>query len=301
MRRVRGRRGRDPGAALVALRYEVRATRSTSPRHGHRHAATLIPMLRVQHVDTTRGPLDQLLGLAVVVVQHGGREDDDPRPRSAYAGRLRDQVAVLARTADDLWSLRGRDHGARARGAPRAALSIVVLLGFSITAASTPIAPAQHALPGHRRRRRHADRPASRLGQRTYGGSTSTGSTPRPASSARATTRPAEPDPEPRTVAGPVQRLFGVGRALRPVRPADGPQGEIVLERPRPAGGRAPPRRGGAEQPALGRGRRGAPPVIERRFRRRDLGSSPRLTGGPTSGSSFCPCSRPPPSGCSAT
>ena len=49
-------------------RYEVR-DEEIDLRHGTvTITRTLIPMLRVQHVDTTRGPLDQLLGLATVVV-----------------------------------------------------------------------------------------------------------------------------------------------------------------------------------------------------------------------------------------
>jgi uncharacterized protein len=83
-------------------RYEVR-DEEIDLRHGTLTITrTLIPMLRVQHVDTTRGPLDQLLGLATVVVHTAAGRTTIPALDDEYAGRLRDQIARLARTADEL-------------------------------------------------------------------------------------------------------------------------------------------------------------------------------------------------------
>jgi uncharacterized protein len=83
-------------------RYEVR-DEEIDLRHGTvTITRTLIPMLRVQHVDTTRGPLDQLLGLATVVVHTAAGRTTIPGLDDDYAGRLRDQIARLARTADEL-------------------------------------------------------------------------------------------------------------------------------------------------------------------------------------------------------
>jgi uncharacterized protein len=83
-------------------RYEIR-DEEIDLRHGTVTVTrTLIPMLRVQHVDTTRGPLDQLLGLATVVVHTAAGETTIPALDEEYAGRLRDRIATLARTADDL-------------------------------------------------------------------------------------------------------------------------------------------------------------------------------------------------------
>lgn len=83
-------------------RYEVR-DEEIDLRHGTvTITRTLIPMLRVQHVDTTRGPLDQLLGLATVVVHTAAGRTTIPALDAEYAGRLRDQIATLARTADEL-------------------------------------------------------------------------------------------------------------------------------------------------------------------------------------------------------
>jgi membrane protein YdbS with pleckstrin-like domain len=83
-------------------RYEIR-DEEIDLRHGTVTVTrTLIPMLRVQHVDTTRGPLDQLLGLATVVIHTAAGETTIPALDEEYAGRLRDRIATLARTADDL-------------------------------------------------------------------------------------------------------------------------------------------------------------------------------------------------------
>ena len=83
-------------------RYEVR-DEEIDLRHGTvTITRTLIPMLRVQHVDTTRGPLDQILGLATVVVHTAAGRTTIPALDEADAARLRDQIASLARTADEL-------------------------------------------------------------------------------------------------------------------------------------------------------------------------------------------------------
>jgi membrane protein YdbS with pleckstrin-like domain len=96
------------GAVLVPelrwsrWRYEVR-DEEIDLRHGTvTITRTLIPMLRVQHVDTTRGPLDQILGLATVVVHTAAGRTTIPALEQEDAGRLRDRIATLARTADEL-------------------------------------------------------------------------------------------------------------------------------------------------------------------------------------------------------
>jgi membrane protein YdbS with pleckstrin-like domain len=96
------------GACLVPelrwsrWRYEIR-DEEIDLRHGTvTITRTLIPMLRVQHVDTTRGPLDQMLGLATVVVHTAAGKTTIPALDEDDAGRLRDQIATLARTADEL-------------------------------------------------------------------------------------------------------------------------------------------------------------------------------------------------------
>ena len=83
-------------------RYEVR-DEEIDLRHGTlRITRTLVPMLRVQHVDTTRGPLDQVLGLATVVVHTAAGATTIPALGEGDAERLRDRIAALARTPDEL-------------------------------------------------------------------------------------------------------------------------------------------------------------------------------------------------------
>ena len=91
-----------PELRWARWRYEVR-DEEIDLRHGTvRITRTLVPMLRVQHVDTTQGPLDQALGLATVVVHTAAGRTTIPALDDEYAGRLRDQIARLARTADEL-------------------------------------------------------------------------------------------------------------------------------------------------------------------------------------------------------
>jgi membrane protein YdbS with pleckstrin-like domain len=61
---------------------------------------TLIPMPRVQHVDTTSHLLEQQLGLATVEVHTAAGSHKIPLLTMFDAGVLRDRIAELARTAD---------------------------------------------------------------------------------------------------------------------------------------------------------------------------------------------------------
>jgi uncharacterized protein len=59
---------------------------------------TLIPMLRVQHVDTTRGVIEQSFDLATVQVHTAAGSHKIPLLALADADDLRDRIAALART-----------------------------------------------------------------------------------------------------------------------------------------------------------------------------------------------------------
>ena len=83
-------------------RWEVRE-HEIDIRHGTLAVTrTLVPMLRVQHVDTTRGLLQQWLGLATVVFHTAAGANEIPALTVAEAGHVRDRIAELARTADEL-------------------------------------------------------------------------------------------------------------------------------------------------------------------------------------------------------
>ena len=59
---------------------------------------TLVPLERVQHVDTRRGVLEQIFDLATVVVHTAAGSHTIPYLAPADAAELRDRIAALART-----------------------------------------------------------------------------------------------------------------------------------------------------------------------------------------------------------
>jgi uncharacterized protein len=61
---------------------------------------TLIPMARVQHVETERGLLGQWLGLSTVEIHTAAGSHEIPLLDEADAGEMRARIAELARTDD---------------------------------------------------------------------------------------------------------------------------------------------------------------------------------------------------------
>ena len=83
-------------------RWEVRE-HEIDIRHGtFAITRTLVPMLRVQHVDTKRDLIQQALGLATVVFHTAAGANEIPALDGGEAGLVRDRIAELARTADEL-------------------------------------------------------------------------------------------------------------------------------------------------------------------------------------------------------
>jgi uncharacterized protein len=83
-------------------RWEVREHEIDIRRGTVAVTRTLVPMLRVQHVDTKRDLLQQLLGLATVVFHTAAGANEIPALTVFEAGVVRDRIAALAKTADDL-------------------------------------------------------------------------------------------------------------------------------------------------------------------------------------------------------
>ena len=79
-------------------RWEVRPEAIDIRRGTFTIRRTLVPMLRVQHVDTTRGPLEQSLDLATVVVHTAAGSHSIPLLRVTDAAEVRDRIAELALT-----------------------------------------------------------------------------------------------------------------------------------------------------------------------------------------------------------
>ena len=83
-------------------RYEVRDEEIDLLRGAVVVRRTLIPMARVQHVDTQRTPLSDLFELRSVTVHTAADSHSIPALRPGDAAAIRDRIAVLARQPDEL-------------------------------------------------------------------------------------------------------------------------------------------------------------------------------------------------------
>ena len=82
-------------------RYEVRDEEIDLVRGAFVVRRTLIPIRRVQHVDTESGPVQDSLGLATVTFHTAAGGVSIPALRKREAESVRTRVAELARTRDD--------------------------------------------------------------------------------------------------------------------------------------------------------------------------------------------------------
>lgn len=62
----------------------------------------IVPMSRIQHVDTTSGPIQRRYGLASVVFYTAAGSMTIPELSNQRAAAVRDQIAALAKVHDDL-------------------------------------------------------------------------------------------------------------------------------------------------------------------------------------------------------
>ncbi|MFB6362060.1 MAG: PH domain-containing protein [Halobacteriales archaeon] len=88
------------------FRFELREDALYLERGVLVHVSTVVPYVRVQHVDTRRGPLERATGLASTVVYTAGSRGADvsvPGLEPARANALRDRLRELAidRETDD--------------------------------------------------------------------------------------------------------------------------------------------------------------------------------------------------------
>jgi uncharacterized protein len=83
-------------------RYEVRDEEIDLLRGAVVVKRTLIPITRVQHVDTQRTPLSDLFELRSVTVHTAAGSHSIPALRPGDAAAIRDRIAVLAREPDEL-------------------------------------------------------------------------------------------------------------------------------------------------------------------------------------------------------
>ncbi len=61
---------------------------------------TLVPMARVQHVDTRRGPIQRRMGLSTVVFYTAAGPNEIPQLSVDTAARVRDRISELAQAGD---------------------------------------------------------------------------------------------------------------------------------------------------------------------------------------------------------
>lgn len=83
-------------------RYEIREEEVDLQRGIVWVSRTLVPLARIQHVDTRTGPLERRLGLATVVFFTAAGANQIPELSAPVAGEVRDRIAELAREQDEL-------------------------------------------------------------------------------------------------------------------------------------------------------------------------------------------------------
>jgi len=91
-----------PRAAYSRWRYDIDDQEIDLQRGWIWLERTLVPMARVQHVETEHGPLQRRLGLATVRVHTAAGSFDIPALDEHEAAGLRSRIAELANLTDDV-------------------------------------------------------------------------------------------------------------------------------------------------------------------------------------------------------
>lgn len=90
-----------PKIKWLRWRYEVRETEIELQSGLFVVRRTLIPMIRVQHVDTTQGPILRKYHLAGITISTAATNHEIPALVEEEADELRQRISVLARVADE--------------------------------------------------------------------------------------------------------------------------------------------------------------------------------------------------------
>ena len=83
-------------------RYEIREDEVDLQRGIFWVTRTLVPLARIQHVDTRSGPLQRRFGLATVVFYTAAGPNEIPELSTPVAAAVRDRIAELTREQDEL-------------------------------------------------------------------------------------------------------------------------------------------------------------------------------------------------------
>ncbi len=94
--------GVTPGLRWRRWRYEIRPDEVDLQRGIFWVARTLVPLARIQHVDTRQGPLQRRFGLATVVFYTAAGPNQIPELSTPVAADVRDRIAELTREQDEL-------------------------------------------------------------------------------------------------------------------------------------------------------------------------------------------------------
>ena len=90
-----------PQVRYVTWRYEVTDDEVDIYKGVIVHTRVIIPLVRVQHVNTSQGPILRAFGLASVSIATAAGEHEISGLSVEEADRLRDRVAALARVAQE--------------------------------------------------------------------------------------------------------------------------------------------------------------------------------------------------------
>ena len=91
-----------PGLRWRRWRYEIREDEVDLQRGIFWINRTLVPLARIQHVDTRQGPLQRRFGLATVVFYTAAGPNEIPELSTPVAAEVRDRIAELTREQDEL-------------------------------------------------------------------------------------------------------------------------------------------------------------------------------------------------------
>jgi membrane protein YdbS with pleckstrin-like domain len=91
-----------PGMRWRRWRYEIRSDEVDLQRGIFWISRTLVPLARIQHVDTRQGPLQRRFGLSTVVFYTAAGPNQIPELSTPVAADARDRIAELTREQDEL-------------------------------------------------------------------------------------------------------------------------------------------------------------------------------------------------------
>lgn len=91
-----------PGVRWRMWRYEIRPDEVDLQRGILWIERTLVPLARIQHVDTRQGPLQRRYGLSTVVFHTAAGPNQIPELSTPVAAEVRDRIAALTGEQDEL-------------------------------------------------------------------------------------------------------------------------------------------------------------------------------------------------------